>query len=115
MYSRYSNRDTVQSLPEHYGGSAFSRGTPPPQRHPEAARPTPPPVEEKKPALPPPPPPSTPPIHIPPPHPSLPSPHPLTEGLSFDQLLLLGLILLLWGNERDGDVILWLGLLLLWQ
>lgn len=38
---------------------------------------------------------------------------PFSKGLDFDQLLILGLILLLLKNDRDSDVILWLGLLLL--
>ena len=38
---------------------------------------------------------------------------PFADGLDFDQLLILGLILLLLKNDRDSDVVLWLGLLLL--
>lgn len=36
-----------------------------------------------------------------------------SSGLDFDQLLILGLILLFLKNDQDSDVILWLGLLLL--
>ncbi|MBQ7334856.1 MAG: hypothetical protein IJW92_00060 [Clostridia bacterium] len=35
------------------------------------------------------------------------------DGLDFDQLLILGLILLLANSEQDSDIVLWLGLLLL--
>ena len=38
---------------------------------------------------------------------------PFSNGLDFDQLLILGLILLFLKNDQDSDVILWLGLLLL--
>ena len=57
-------------------------------------------------------------------HPALPAPFqslfgplgsalPFSKGLDFDQLLILGLILLLLHNEQDADIVLWLGLLLL--
>ena len=38
---------------------------------------------------------------------------PFANGMEFDQLLILGLILLLLKNEQDNDIVLWLGLLLL--
>ena len=37
---------------------------------------------------------------------------PFTHGLGFDELLLIGLIILLSRNEADSDVVLWLALLL---
>ncbi len=128
MYSRYSNRPrpSVQ-IPEHYSGVAFSGSTSDesPVRYLEVAKPSPhaweePPAhKEPPPAEPPhddkPRAPAAPPVPVP----LLPPPHkartPFSGGLDFDQLLILGLILLLWGNERDGDVIMWLGLLLLWS
>ena len=115
MYSRSTNRQkTPVRVPEHYSGVAFSQGfaESEPPRFLEIGKPSPtsgstPQVretahEEARPH-----------------HDSLlpvpvPKPPPL-KGLDFDQLLILGLILLLWGNERDGDVVLWLGLLLLWH
>ena len=111
MYSRYSNRPrpSVQ-VPKHYSGVAFSEsgaeGDSP--RYLEVAKPSQPawdsPPEpapkEEPPALP---------AHAPKPH------IPFANGLDFEELLILGLILLLWDNERDSDIILWLGLLLLWS
>ncbi len=111
MYSRYSNRQrTSVQIPEHYSGVAFSeKGTEnEAPRYLEIAKPSPPVWDE---------PPTPPPKDEPPALPvSTEKPRtPFSRGLDFDQLLILGLILLLWGNERDGDVILWLGLLLLWS
>lgn len=114
MYSRYSDRrDTPIRVPENYGGSAFAKSADgEAARYIEVAKPTPP---EWTP--PPAPPPRVPPETqepCPPPLPQKPRADALSAGgLDFDQLLILGLILLLWGNERDGDVILWLALLLL--
>lgn len=111
MYSRYSNRQrpSVQ-IPEHYSGVAFSEKSVESEapRYLEIAKPSPPVWDE---------PPTPPPKDEPPALPvSAEKPRtPFSRGLDFDQLLILGLILLLWGNERDGDVVLWLGLLLLWS
>ena len=113
MYSRSTNRPKPPvRIPEHYSGVAFSQGfsegdAP---RFLEIGKPS--PVPEGMPQA-----------HEPPrqeaPHALLPIPVPKSatplKGLDFDQLLILGLILLLWGNERDGDVVLWLALLLLWH
>lgn len=142
MYSRASNRsqEPIQ-IPEHYSGCAFSTAgaakplpqkEPPsaPVRYPEATKPTPikipkedpPPMEEQKK-------PSPPPLPIPlPPPKSHSAPHtpqpiqgllgavgsafPFSHGLGFEELLLLGLILLLGRTSQDSDVVLWLALLL---
>ena len=119
MYSRFSHRkDPSVKIPDHYSGCAFSPTSPDePTRFLEVAKPTP---QEHATRY------AEPPLPLPdedvcreetPTPPPLPTVHPrhfLTDELDFDQLLILGLILLLWGNERDGDVVLWLGLLLLW-
>ncbi|MBQ9784150.1 MAG: hypothetical protein IJW29_01480 [Clostridia bacterium] len=117
MYSRYSDRPQKPvRLPEHYSGVAFSsREAGESARFFEVAKPSPPVPNE-------------PPVHEksckneqtcdenPAARPLIPLPphraHPVGSP-DFDRLLLLGLMLLLWGNERDGDMILWLGLLLL--
>ena len=118
MYSRYDNR-TAGGLrvPENYSGCAFpkeKRASAPPH-YVEVAKPTPyeeapqPPIEkiisdeplaketvekiEK-----------APPAHV---------ASPFSDGLDFEQLLILGLILLLSHNGEDPDIVLWLGLLLL--
>ena len=129
-------------IPEHYSGCAFSgskseKSPPkedhfPPRRYPEAAKPTPPkvPREEISPVQPSP---STTsqsfsaPIPIPPPQkekpPTAPQPFqgllgsigsafPFSHGLGFDELLIIGLILLLGHTSQDSDMILWLALLL---
>ena len=132
MYSRFQNREErpVQ-IPEHYSGCAFSRTTAPmeavrrdepsvkPRPHPiEAAKPSPPlPVK-----LPPPqkqsePPPSPPPVQAVPPHAAEPVEilgklSPFSHGIGFEELLLMGLILLLAQSGKDHDMILWLTLLL---
>lgn len=133
MYSRYQNRsDQPIQIPEHYGGSAFapppSHREPPIKPHPhpvDAARPSPPP--KKTPPLPPPAPlsPSTPPsdrvpenADILPPSPQkgfsevLGGAFPFSHGIGSEELLLLGLILLVAQSGKDPDVILWLALLL---
>ena len=142
MYSRYSNRQEKPiRLPEHYSGCAFSeyRSEESPNRSFGVAKPSPPPSEpESKPT----PPiielPSTPPDIKSPPtkesHDVLPKSDTdpqkalpvvkslfdglgkgltLSKGLDFDQLLILGLILLLAHTDRDSDIVWWLGLLLL--
>ncbi|MBQ9773809.1 MAG: hypothetical protein IJW30_04010 [Clostridia bacterium] len=124
MYSRYPHRHEAVRLPEHYSGCAFSAPQKPygGERQLEIAKPT-PPVLPPDPKPEPEPEPCPPPIEPPPfpvpceekKPPSPPLPLPFANGLDFDQLLLLGLILLLWGNESDRDVVLWLGLLLLWS
>lgn len=100
MYSRYPDR-----LPEHYSGCAFRRG--------QADRaPINVPFEEMPPT-PPPPPPKEPPA----PKPSGCAPFEgirptLPIGLDGDELLLLGLILLLARSEEGADLLPWLALLL---
>ena len=131
MYSRYHNRpDRPIRLPENYNGCAFS---PPVEvnrvssvsempRQLEIGKPSPPtfPVvrEVEGPHIP---------EEAPPTQeigllqggPSLPGMlgregriHSLLHGIGFEELLLLGLILLLAGSEESSDVVLWLVLLL---
>lgn len=108
MYSRYPDR-----LPEHYSGCAFRQGREdrPPISVPFSEMPSAPPP-------PPPPPPSCPPP--PPPKPQektsydlfggvLPA---LPGGLEGDELLLVGLILLLARSGEGADILPWLALLL---
>lgn len=133
MYSRYdAHRDTPIRLPEHYSGTAFSGRTsseypdahrveiakpsplgpsnfvaPPPQKEPqEHSLPTviPPLHEERKEPsaaissiLP------SSPLHV---------GFPFLHGIGFDELLILGLILLLSHTDEQSDVVLWLALLL---
>lgn len=121
MYSRFPNRaERNVQIPEHYSGCAFSPSKPPPQ-------------EEVRPPAPPPP--SFQPSDAEPP-PPLPyeskkeddtdrevsralrhtfgGPLPFfLSGMNFEELLLIGLILLLARTEQENDIILWLALLLL--
>lgn len=103
MYSRYPDR-----LPEHYSGCAFRQGR-------EDRPPISVPFSE---APPPPPPPPPPPVPLPKPKekPScdlfggaLPV---LPGGLEGDELLLVGLILLLARSGEGADILPWLALLL---
>lgn len=105
MYSRYPDR-----LPEHYSGCAFrpGRADRPPISVPFAESPPPPA----------PPAPPAPASHEPPPAPpascalfggAMPT---LPGGLSGDEFLLLGLILLLARSGEGADVLPWLALLL---
>ena len=129
-------------IPEHYSGCAFSGaksdGSPKkeehftPHRYPEAAKPTPPkPTKEDHSTL------DSPqkikfaaplpvPVPIPPskekppiaPQPfqglfgSVGTAFPFSHGLGFDEILIIGLILLLGRTSQDSDVVLWLALLL---
>ena len=139
MYSRYHARaDAPVRIPENYGGTAFSEPT---EERGESlhridvAKPTPrtdvPPPETAMPA-----PPRT--LLLPPvrssaekiptptekehsePSVSLSEPvhgksiknFPFGHGIGFDELLLLGLIVLLSGSEQGSDTVLWLALLL---
>ena len=115
MYSRYSfPRGEGVKLPENYSGCAFSRGAPPPApphdppplKRPEPPLPLPVPMPPKEEL-----PPSPPPAELPqkPPLAMLPA---LTGALDFDQLLILGLILLLLHSGEDREIVLWLILLL---
>lgn len=123
MYSRFSGKNENVRLPEHYGGCAFSpqQAPPPPrQAHPSVGKPTPPP--------PPPPPRETPreeEISDETPQkekhsPSVPAlrlgnlgvSFPFSHGIGFEELLILGLILLLSQNGEERDVVLILALLL---
>ncbi len=97
MYTRPPKRDASLRVPENYSGCAFSeteRDLPP--RYLEVAAPN---------REPPPPPP----VRLPPP----PRPMLLTGGLDFDQLLILGLILLLSREAGESDAVICLALLLL--
>ena len=115
MYSRYPDR-----LPEHYSGCAFRQGREdrPPISVPFSEAPPPPPPPPPSPC-PPPPPPSP----CPPPPPPKPQEKPscdlfggvlpaLPGGLESDELLLIGLILLLARSGEGSDVLPWLALLL---
>lgn len=106
MYSRYPDR-----LPEHYSGCAFRQGR-------EDRPPISVPFSET-----PPPPPPPPPSLCPPPPPPKPQEKPscdlfggvlpaLPGGLESDELLLIGLILLLARSGEGSDVLPWLALLL---
>jgi hypothetical protein len=131
MYSRFHNRpDEEIHIPEHYSGCAFSQPSPGPEKKreepikprshpPEATRPSPPPPKKTPPPA----------LLLPPrehveesePPPTLPlqglfgdlgKSFPFSHGIGFDELLLLGLVLLLAQSGKDGDMILWLALLL---
>ena len=133
MYSRYHNSTgRPLRLPENYSGCAFS-AQPEPQPTPA---PAPPPQKQESPIrtphAPPPPaplPPSLPPPEHrdPPPAPdkkpapsdaargllaALPHAFPFAHGLGSEELLLIGLIILLSRCEQDSDMVLWLTLLL---
>ncbi len=116
MYSRYHDRNEAPlRVPEHYSGYAFSR-TPKPAPEPhlgrmDIAKPTPPPMPAPpRPALPPPV--ETPPKPAPAPPMQIAGIPLLSHGIGFEELLLLGLIVLLLGTEGGSDMILWLVLLL---
>ena len=126
MYSRYDaiRPEKKLHIPEHYSGCAFSAGAPtdaPPHAL-GVARPTPPQESER--ASPPmlsstppdkksPPPQEEPTTPCEPTATHAPAPFvPFAGGLDFDQLLILGLILLLSHSGKDSDIVLWLGLLL---
>lgn len=106
MYSRYPDR-----LPEHYSGCAFrpSRSKTPPISVPfsETPPPEPPPPPCGSPPTPPPPPPK--PVSCDLFGGVLPT---LPGGLAGDELLLLGLILLLARSESGAETLPWLALLL---
>lgn len=124
MYSRYyPNRKDGVRLPENYSGCAF-----PKERSEEESAPVrstrEPPLTKKPPEDAP----TLPPLPLPPaPLPPAPLPPPpedppstpadgllsrLTHLLDFDQLLILGLILLLLQSDADAQTVLWLLLLL---
>ena len=123
MYSRFSDASGRSiRVPEHYSGVAFSERPPrppeplPKKRLPEVATPSPPkePPQAKEP-----PPPPVPHLLPPPPPPREPSQKPpfglsvpFLRGIGFEELLLLGLILLLAQSEEDPSTVLWLALLL---
>ena len=103
MYSRFPKpSDRPIRLPEHYSGCAFSDAEPIPHAPPPQPSPCPPKEQEDSPSgmkgeitsifgrslnL-------------------------FSGGLQFEELLLIGLILLLARSEQESDVILWLALLL---
>ena len=100
MYSRFPRHsDQPIRLPEHYSGCAFSEAEPAPPPPPPA-----PPPSERRDA------------------PSAlneevasvfgKSLHLFSESIQFEELLLIGLIILLARSEQESDVILWLALLL---
>ncbi len=110
MYSRpHKHSDPPLHLPENYSGCAFSASAetqiqpPPPVPYPTAKES--PPPEKKEPPI---------------PHDSIKNdvtslfsgPLSLLGGLHFEELLLIGLILLLARSDQGSDVILWLALLL---
>ena len=104
MYSRYPNRPARPAkLPENYSGNAF-RKAPPSET-----------VDRPCPADPPPPPPPPMALIPKPPHPEH-SHGPvgtLLENISFEEALLIGLILLLAGSDQSSDLPMMLALLLL--
>lgn len=120
MYSRSQNRrDPTLRVPENYSGCAFSenKNADLPPRFLEVAKPT----QEKESVLFPPPPPP-PPVekHLEREKQRTQALLPIKKGgfsfaggLDFDQLLILGLILLLSRGEEGNDIVLWLALLLL--
>ena len=141
MYSRSQNRSEAPiRIPEHYSGCAFSNPNQPqkqekpvpkaPTRYPEPAKPSPPPQKqspvESKPTVTPPPALLLPPLPEPPKEDlslsaykplgnllgNLGTAFPFSHGLGWDEILIIGLILLLARNGQDSDVILWLALLL---
>ena len=134
MYSRYHNQRPIQ-IPENYSGCAFSETKPlppiarpmprehfiPPTERPrvEVAKPTLPeiqkpvsessdcdrsfpPTEEK----------SFSPLPVSNLFGGIEKKLPISHGLGFEELLLLGLILLLSQTEQSSDIVLWLALLL---
>lgn len=136
MYSREKDRSSRPiQIPEHYGGSAFSRDARPADTPPRESREERAPAAHSVPTSASPPPYSFPPLPLPiaPPHPEravppeappVPAPlpkafgglgnsFPFSHGLSFDELLILGLMILLAGSEKkELDLLPYLGLLL---
>ena len=140
MYSRFSGKnEQVSQVPEHYGGYAFAPSSPvraepskPPATHyfeVAAPSPKPPPMPHSEIPSPTestkdlPPEPETPshavqaslPTHKPiPPRlfGNLGAAFPFSHGLGFEELLILGIIILLSQNEGESDAVLLLGLLL---
>ena len=118
MYSRFQDRrDVPLRLPENYSGCAFS---PPPNPPLDLSPPAPPPVPTAIPTVA-----ADAPTEAPltpeapfskeaPPAASVPSAPPTAPppGRSYDDVLLLGTILLLWRNAEDSDVLPFLVLLL---
>ena len=113
MYSRQTNRPSPPfRLPENYSGCAFSEEKPAdvPTRFLEVAKPTHedlPPIAPHK---------DLPPSTKESPPPLLPikiDNLPFLKGMEFDQLLILGLIVLLSRGEEGGEVLPWLLLLLI--
>ena len=121
MYSRYqpSARTEPFRLPENYGGCAFSeQRRPTPPEPPDGGRLE---IATPTPAVPPPPEaplraPEVPRKDAAPLTPALLAPlghaFPFSHGLGFEELLILGLILLLARTDEPGDTLLWLVLLL---
>ena len=117
MYSRKSNRTPIPAhMPEHYSGWAFrpeppspSDRPPEPPKDPPRPMPFPPPPEPRR----------EPPCGNDKPSPPIPffghlgqsGTSPLS-GLDFDEILIIGLILLLGGNGEDNELPLLLALLL---
>lgn len=117
MYSRYEKSREGIRLPAHYGGSAFSnnKATAP---KPLAPPPYTPPVTKQ--------PPEPPPPVCPPPSREAPlvaargeddralkAGFPFLHGLGFEELLIMGMILLISQGENAADTVFWLTLLLL--
>ena len=100
MYSRSPNRPPRPAkLPENYSGNAF-RKVPPPETVDRPCPPDPPPMA----------------LLPKPPHPDRPilgQVGSLLDGLSFEEALLIGLILLLAGSDQSSDLTMMLALLLL--
>ncbi len=118
MYSRFSGKNESVKLPEHYSGCAFTPQQPAPPPRPAhfgVGKPTPPPPPEEPPEepakdeLPREEAPTTAPVMR---LGNLGLSFPFSHGIGFEELLILGLILLLSQNGGERDVVLVLALLL---
>ena len=132
MYSRYEKPGKDLRIPAQYSGCAFVEKKPQTEAYLPPRRPLPPPVRAKIPKVDPPPvappPPPPPPIPLPPP-PDKEEKHlnslphglsalvgggfPFGHGIGFEELLIMGLILLISQGENASDTVFWLTLLLL--
>ena len=141
MYSRYNNRpERPIKVPENYSGYAFSERREPQNDIPhriDVAKPTPAPAKETPSDIAMPPPPRT--LLLPPakaseskvstplekvaetastplfegvPEKRGTKTFPFGHGIGFEEMLLIGLIILLHGSEQGSDTVLWLALLL---
>lgn len=124
MYSRYEKPERDLRIPAQYSGCAFVEKKPQTQPDPAPRRPLPTPIRAKMPQVDP-----TPVAPTPPPPPkheekppiSLPQGlnalfgggFPFGHGIGFEELLIMGMILLISQGENASDAVFWLTLLLL--